>query len=400
MVLLDSRPKFYFNDGAGLLQGEYPFLVDGDNLKAAGLSIAGSRSNIPTSFQGSWDDIIQKSSHTRMVDYIDFLLYIIPTLICPIIPNTAARDALYLLSKGCSLALQWRITSYDLVEMERCFACWHAFLKAEIDAGNLSKKVFRPINHYLVHIPHVIRHLGPMRAYSTRAMERTIGRYSRLITFRVLSGTHASNLVEKLAIRQYVNITVKTEKQLNLIKKKTYSDKTFINPPASSSSTHQLWSPITFNFSIESGDYRKFTKRQFDSTIFSTAIIQYYNLICITNGIFTYTLLLYGNRNRSSPHWFVGKTVFFFTHIHNQIENHLLLVEVAKNHTQCKFNRFIPVVELFGEGEIPFFAVIDIGQITAQVGLVKNPQNDTHSVVSPYLVFDKELSSAGRLSYL
>ncbi|KAI8972302.1 hypothetical protein BDB01DRAFT_810781, partial [Pilobolus umbonatus] len=245
-----------------------------------------------------------------------------------------------------------------------------------------------------------------------------------------------------LAIRQYVNITflfyntVKTEKQLDLIKKKTYSDKTFINAPASSSSTHQLWSPITFNFSIESGDYSKFTKRQLDSTIFSTTIIQYYNRgspntrqnitldnidiaarAWINNTIYSSTFnnkksaffsrsnhfvmfLSDAHRNRSSPHWFVGKTVFFFTHIHNQIESHLLLVEVAKNHTQCKFNRFIPVVELFGEGEIPFFAVIDIGQITAQVGLVKNPQNDTHSVVSPYLVFDKDLSSAGRLSFL
>ncbi|KAI8994929.1 hypothetical protein BDB01DRAFT_846917 [Pilobolus umbonatus] len=239
--------------------------------------------------------------------------------------------------------------------MERCFACWHAFLKAEIDAGNLSKKVFQPINHYLVHIPHVIRHLGPMRAYSTGAMERN----------------------------------------------------------------------------IESGNYNKFTKRQLDSTIFSTAIIQYYNRgspntrqnITLDNiDIAARAWInntIYSTKNQHSS---VAATISscsrltltekdlrhtgllarLFSSSHTSIINqsHPLLVKVAKNHTQCKFNRFIPVVELFGKNEIPFFAVIDIGQITAQVGLVKNPQNDPLSVVSPYFVFDKDLSSAGRLSYL
>ncbi|KAI8968145.1 hypothetical protein BDB01DRAFT_824845, partial [Pilobolus umbonatus] len=48
---------------------------------------------------------------------------------------------------------------------------------------------------------HITRKNGCMRSYSARAMERNIGRYSKLIKSRVLSGKNAGNVVERLAIR-------------------------------------------------------------------------------------------------------------------------------------------------------------------------------------------------------
>lgn len=97
---------------------DYPFYISKQKLKLIGESIAKSRKFIPTSFQGSFDDIITKTDGTRAVDWLDFLLYIVPTLIVPYLPNEGVKRALLALVKGCSIALQWEITEQLINEME------------------------------------------------------------------------------------------------------------------------------------------------------------------------------------------------------------------------------------------------------------------------------------------
>ena len=41
--------------------------------------------------------------------------------------------------------------------------------------------VLKPVQHYLMHIPYMIEKQGVLKAYSGRSMERTIGRYKKLI---------------------------------------------------------------------------------------------------------------------------------------------------------------------------------------------------------------------------
>ena len=88
--------------------------------------------------------------------------------------------------------------------------------------------------------------MGNLRVYSTRSMERTIGKYSKLIKSRVLSGKNAGNLVERLAIRGYLNCAMDTDGLLDAIKPKRTSLDDFIELTSLSpyNNDYQLWSPF------------------------------------------------------------------------------------------------------------------------------------------------------------
>lgn len=70
--------------------------------------------NIPPAFEGSWDGIL---GINRAVDYLDFLLYIVPTIIVPLLVSSPAKVALMDLINGCLIALQWDISRDDLTTM-------------------------------------------------------------------------------------------------------------------------------------------------------------------------------------------------------------------------------------------------------------------------------------------
>lgn len=88
----------------------YPFLITKQNLVAIGKVMAKSAWNILTSFEGSFQDLVNKTSGTHAVDWLDFLFCIVPTLIVPLIQSNAAKQAILSLVKDCSLAMQWEIT--------------------------------------------------------------------------------------------------------------------------------------------------------------------------------------------------------------------------------------------------------------------------------------------------
>jgi hypothetical protein len=77
-------------------------------------------------------------------------------------------------------------------------------------------------------------------------MERTIGRYSKLIKSKVLSGKNAGNTVEKLAIRSSIQFSIDIQKKLNLIKPNQTSLDEFYELSSSSpyNLDHQLWGPF------------------------------------------------------------------------------------------------------------------------------------------------------------
>lgn len=73
-----------------------------------------SRVNIPHTFEGSWDDIV---GFYRAVDYLDFFLYVVPTIIVPLLKVDSTKSALMDLINGCMIALQWDISSSDINKM-------------------------------------------------------------------------------------------------------------------------------------------------------------------------------------------------------------------------------------------------------------------------------------------
>lgn len=110
---------YYTNPNHTKNTESYPFFISKRDLKAIGECISQSRKYVPTSFQGSFDNVIAKTDGTRAVDWLDFLLYIVPTIIVPYLPNSSVKKALLSLVKGCALALQWTLTESLLDEMER-----------------------------------------------------------------------------------------------------------------------------------------------------------------------------------------------------------------------------------------------------------------------------------------
>jgi hypothetical protein len=118
MVDISKNDIAYYTNADGSQNTiDYPFYINKNVLKDIGQTIVASRSSIPVSFQGSFDNIIAKIEGTRHVDWLDFLLYIVPTLVVPELP-LASQAPLLALVKGCQLALQWDLTESLLVEME------------------------------------------------------------------------------------------------------------------------------------------------------------------------------------------------------------------------------------------------------------------------------------------
>jgi hypothetical protein len=74
-------------------------------------------------------------------------------------------------------------------------------------------------------------------------MERTIGIYSKLIKSTRDSGKNASNIVERLAVRDYINLVVDVEQLLDLITTKQYNESSYLNN-STDPERSQLWEPF------------------------------------------------------------------------------------------------------------------------------------------------------------
>lgn len=78
--------------------------------------ITNSAKFIPTSFQGSWNEI---NGYYRAVDWLDYLLYIVPTIVFPYLKHQNTKDNLMELINGCTIALQWSLTSVQVNRMNK-----------------------------------------------------------------------------------------------------------------------------------------------------------------------------------------------------------------------------------------------------------------------------------------
>lgn len=121
LITVDKTGKdtFYYTNGdKKKITANYPFYINKDQLQLIGAAITNSRNKIPTSFQGSFDNIFAKTEGTRAVDWLDFLLYVVPTLVVPFLKNDSSlRKAVLSLVRGCALAMQWNLTQRTVLEM-------------------------------------------------------------------------------------------------------------------------------------------------------------------------------------------------------------------------------------------------------------------------------------------
>lgn len=99
----------------------YPFSISAANLNEITELVEKSRSTVPTtSFESTWSDPISGKSHGyRGVEWIEALLFMVPTLFVPRLRYKRASKPILALCKAASLMLQWCITSEDLKIIKR-----------------------------------------------------------------------------------------------------------------------------------------------------------------------------------------------------------------------------------------------------------------------------------------
>lgn len=100
-------------------QWPYTFHIPKQDLENIGKLIEKSRPNIPSTFNSKWDNPIVKSGGNRGVDWLDFFLYMVPTLFVPALTNSQARRPLLILAKSCAAVLKWEIKHVDLLRLQK-----------------------------------------------------------------------------------------------------------------------------------------------------------------------------------------------------------------------------------------------------------------------------------------
>lgn len=98
-----------------------PFGLPRSTLNAVAEAIPSNKHMIPTIAVGdSWKNIEQHGGQMRAVDWSDFLLYIVPTLIAEDhITDATAKQAILSLVLACRLIQSWTITSDQVTVIQR-----------------------------------------------------------------------------------------------------------------------------------------------------------------------------------------------------------------------------------------------------------------------------------------
>lgn len=103
-------------------QKEYPFSLPKQAFDDIKKSMEQSRQFIPaSSFKSSWLalDVSNVKSCYRSADWMDFLVYCIPTIIVSQFEDVEVRNGLLNLCRGIALSLQFSITENNLKEIEK-----------------------------------------------------------------------------------------------------------------------------------------------------------------------------------------------------------------------------------------------------------------------------------------
>ena len=103
-------------------ESQYPFSLTKQQFHEIKLCMDESRKFIPaSSFKGSWLAIELNSTKSlyRSADWLDFIVYCLPTLIASQYENNQVTTALLNLSRGIALSLQFNISEKNIQEIER-----------------------------------------------------------------------------------------------------------------------------------------------------------------------------------------------------------------------------------------------------------------------------------------
>ncbi|OAD78038.1 hypothetical protein PHYBLDRAFT_164919 [Phycomyces blakesleeanus NRRL 1555(-)] len=123
----------------------------------------------------------KKSGYFRAVDWADFFLFVVPTLVAERVHDQVAWNALLGLVKACSLLMSWELSAEEQTSIRKNIIAWNTYLETLFANGDIDITIFTISQHLLQHYPAMIIEYGPPREYSTRCVERAIREYSKAI---------------------------------------------------------------------------------------------------------------------------------------------------------------------------------------------------------------------------
>ncbi|KAG2204467.1 hypothetical protein INT47_005258 [Mucor saturninus] len=201
----------------------FTFGISKDKLIKIGNFIKLSRPTVPTTFSSKWENPIEQSVGNRGVDWIDFLVYMVPTAFVPALLHNNVKKPLLVLCKPCAVALKWRITREDLPMIKSAFNQWNTFFLNERRQKQIQPGVLKSVQHYLTHVPMMIEKQGS----------------------KVNAGANAGNVLERFAIYGHVNsLNTNLRETLNLLEPKKRTTNDFVSLDPSDDTTPELWSPL------------------------------------------------------------------------------------------------------------------------------------------------------------
>ncbi|OAD78082.1 hypothetical protein PHYBLDRAFT_68415 [Phycomyces blakesleeanus NRRL 1555(-)] len=146
---------------------------------------------------GTAMDVYKNPGSFKAVDWADFLLFVVPTLVAERIGDATAWNALLGLVQACNLLMSWELLAEKQTSIKRYIL--NMYLKFLLTSGKIKINIFTINQHLLQHYPLIIDAYGPPHTYSARSMERAIGEYSRAIKSNSAINVNTGNIMLGLA---------------------------------------------------------------------------------------------------------------------------------------------------------------------------------------------------------
>ncbi|KAI9325957.1 hypothetical protein BD770DRAFT_432846 [Pilaira anomala] len=329
----------------------YPFSISKDQYKAVQHAINSSPNG---SFAGqSFDN--QKGNY-RSVDWISWLVHIVPLLIAPFCPPDC-KDAISVLCHGLQVSLQWCITSEDLHDIKNSFCTWFNYLNKCLAQKMISRTVFRANMHLLLHVPYIIRRMG--------------------ITYKFRISLHivfALSVFEKYGKRHWHTPTLGAiRKQLQYRKLKQEIDLEKV--------VYSVISPHFFGQEMIIAP-----KLWCDNTVYSSDLSMRSNKNTTKKG--EYIMFSATKRNalkKVETRYYFARILFFFSFQYNSDGpgSHFCFAELAQSQEAAYFNTAIPTVSFVKVGTRDH-VIFDACDIETLVGLVYRPKRDVLTELSSH----------------
>lgn len=133
--------------------------------KAIGIQVPNARS-FAKDFSGDCGDVYTRSGYYRAIDWLHFMMYLVPTIVVRYFKGQT-RDAILHLVRVYHVACNRELAGSDVADMETSVNKWLQWLKEQVHAKRIKGNIFTINQHYLTHLHSIANHLGPLPTYAS-----------------------------------------------------------------------------------------------------------------------------------------------------------------------------------------------------------------------------------------